>query len=118
LELADMRLDHRPDAMMLEGACIGYQRAVEADLTLAKEGLICVQQTLDPQTQMPIEKLKAHPAVSISKSSWNQVRAFCSEFGLSPVSRTRLALDKEEHETEDLMTLLTQPRNKPKQVVQ
>src|SRR5947207_155075 len=37
-ELQAMKLDHRPDAMALEGACTAYALAVEADLVIAREG--------------------------------------------------------------------------------
>src|SRR5574337_2001247 len=33
-ELEGMKLDCRPDAMMLEGACVNYARAVQADIIL------------------------------------------------------------------------------------
>lgn len=109
-ELIDMKLDCRPDAMMLEGACVGYARAVQADLIVAKEGPICIVESLDSQTKNPILKLKTHPAVTISKACWSQVRSFCSEFGLSPVSRTRLALEKPDDGKDDLMEMLSAPR--------
>jgi P27 family predicted phage terminase small subunit len=108
-ELADMNLDRRPDAMMLEGACVGYERAVQADLILMADGLVCKHITVDRETGQPLEKLKSHPAVAISRAAWGQVRAFCSEFGLSPVSRTRLAIDRKE-KVEDLAAILSRPR--------
>lgn len=117
-ELIEMNLDCRPDAMMLEGACIGYAGAVQADLIVAKEGPVLTLHTKDPQTGRWIRKVKTNPAVTISKSSWAQVRSFCSEFGLSPVSRTRLALEKPDNSESDLMALLSAPREPRKQQVQ
>jgi hypothetical protein len=38
------------------------------------------------------------------------MRAFCSEFGLSPISRTRLSVEAPDDEEDDLMALLSQPR--------
>ena len=116
-ELVAMHLDCRPDAMMLEGACVNYARAVEADLTLAKQGLIYGQPIFDVNGQRVGTKIKAHPAVAISNAAWVRVRAFCSEFGLSPVSRTRLTLEKPDTSSEDLMTLLSQPRERKKEIV-
>jgi phage terminase small subunit len=48
------------------------------------------------------------------------MKAFCSEFGLSPVSRTRLAVDKLDDGEADLLELLGRPREKriPPVVVQ
>jgi len=102
---------------MLEGACVNYARAVEADLTLAKQGLIYGQPIFDVNGQRVGTKIKAHPAVAISNAAWVRVRAFCSEFGLSPVSRTRLTLEKPDTSSEDLMTLLSQPRERKKEIV-
>jgi P27 family predicted phage terminase small subunit len=83
-------------------------------LILEDEGPICKHVTLDPQTGNQMEKLKAHPAVAISRSAWAQVRSFCSEFGLSPVSRTRLSIEKKNDAEADLMALLSAPReNRP-----
>lgn len=111
-ELVSMNLDRRPDAMMLEGACVGYQRAVQADLIVAKEGPVCMYHDVVKETGELVEKLKAHPAVRISQMAWAQVRAFASEFGLSPVSRTRLAIEKKDDGEADLMALLSQTREK------
>ena len=38
------------------------------------------------------------------------LKAFCSEFGLSPISRTRLSVEKPTVEEDDLMAILSQPR--------
>jgi phage terminase small subunit len=47
------------------------------------------------------------------------LRAFCSEFGLSPVSRTRLAIDKPADDEDELLEILSQPRDrKTDQVIQ
>lgn len=112
VELEGMQLDSRPDAQMLEGACVNYARAVEADRLLAISGILVVEPIFDGERKVVGAKMKSHPAVAISNSSWRNVRAFCSEFGLSPVSRTRLTLEKAENPTDDLLKLLSQPRVK------
>lgn len=113
-ELADMQIDHRPDAMMLEGACINYSRAVQADLILENEGLMVEEWGENRESGKRILlKMRQHPAIHVSNAAWRQVRAFCSEFGLSPVSRTRLSIEKKD-KTEDLMEMLSRPRT-PKQ---
>lgn len=110
-ELFVMNQDRRPDAMMLEGACVGYARAVEADLMVADEGLIVTESRIDDESgEVIILKRKNHPAIAISRAAWNQVRSFCGEFGLSPVSRTRLAVEKRDDGAADLATLLSTPR--------
>lgn len=107
LELMD--LDAKPDAQMLEGACVGYERAVAADLILQKDGLI-VEERAVKGDQVIVLRRKKHPAVEVSRTSWLQVRAFCTEFGLSPVSRTRLSVEKPENSEMDLIKLLATPR--------
>jgi len=119
-ELEAMDLDRRPDAMMLEGACVNFARAVEADLMLQIEGLVTIQDIVTNSAgEVICIKKKSHPAVAISSKAWSLVRSFCSEFGLTPVSRTRLAIGKNATAEDDLAKLLTQPREKsiPKNTV-
>ncbi len=112
-ELAAMDLDRRPDAMMLEGACTNFARAVEADLLVQIEGLVITTEikTNKSGEVLSIKKRK-NPAVEISSKAWTLVRSFCSEFGLSPVSRTRLAIGKDAQKDDDLAALLLRPREK------
>lgn len=112
-ELEKMRLDCRPDGPMLEGACVNYARAVDADLLIAQSGL-CVAEV----SESGARKVKANPAIAISNAAWRQVRSFCSEFGLSPVSRTRLTIEEAGNATEDLLKLLSKPRERKITTVQ
>jgi P27 family predicted phage terminase small subunit len=117
-ELRDMGIDHRPDAMMLEGACANYARAVEADLIVARDGIMVEESAIDEESKERIVlKAKYHPAITVSNAAWRQVRAFSSEFGLSPVSRTRLTLEKKDSAAEDLAAILSRPRE-PRPTVQ
>jgi P27 family predicted phage terminase small subunit len=110
-ELADMGLDRRPDAMMLEGACVNYSRAVQADLIVERDGPMVEESMIDEKSgERIVLKIKYHPAITVSNAAWRQVRAFCSEFGLSPVSRTRLTIEKKDDGLEDLAKILSQPR--------
>jgi phage terminase small subunit len=52
-ELNALKLDFRPDAMMLEGACVNYARTVRADLLIAKEGFT-IEQPIFGSTQNPL----------------------------------------------------------------
>jgi P27 family predicted phage terminase small subunit len=109
-----MNLDKRPDGPMLEGACRAYERAVKADLILDRDGLTVEDKFINDEGEAITLKIKKHPAVDISNRSWLIVRAFCSEFGLSPVSRTRLKVDSEEDSSEaDLVAALSAPRENP-----
>jgi P27 family predicted phage terminase small subunit len=94
-ELGEMDLDARPDAMLLEGVCVHYARAAEADRMVETGG-------------------DGNPAAAISHAAWRLVCEFCSEFGFSPLSRTRLALGKPDKGAQELMEMLSRPREHPK----
>lgn len=120
VELEGMDLDRRPDAQMLEGACVAYHRAVQADSVIRSKGLTVRSFGVIKATDKAGNKIekkvllreKAHPAIAISNTSWKQFRAFASEFGLSPVSRTRLSIEKKGGEIEDLERVLNRPRER------
>lgn len=108
-----MGLACRPDAMMLEGACINYALAVEADIMLQHAGITIQIPVLDEDGDETGQfMITRHPAIAISNAAWRQVRGFCSEFGFSPVSRTRLAIEKPDTSMEDLMEALSRPRDR------
>ena len=118
-ELEAMTIDCRPDAHMLEGACVAYDAAVDAYETILKQGRLIAKKALDPTTnKLVVVDVKPHPAVRQGNQAWALMRSFCSEFGLSPVSRMRLAIEKEDGGDADLMELLTRPREKRTVVVQ
>jgi P27 family predicted phage terminase small subunit len=117
-ELAYMNLDSRPDAMMLEGACVAWARAVAADLMIAELGSVTAQPILSTSGELLGCKYRTNPAVAVSHAAWKQLRSFCSEFGLSPASRTRLTIEKHDNGEKDLMALLSTPREPRKPIVQ
>lgn len=100
-EIAIMNYDRKPDATMLEGAAMNYARAIQSELQLAREGL-----TLRSKNGM----VRANPVVAICNAAWTQVRHFCTEFGLSPASRTRIHMDKVQNKPPQLETILIAPR--------
>lgn len=110
-ELGEMGLDCLPDAMMLEGACVNYQRAVASDLVLAKQGLTVTESAVTKTGQVVVLKVRKHPCVDISSSSWRNFRAFASEFGLSPAARVRVHADRADNSEDDLMRILMTPRS-------
>ena len=116
-ELALMDLDRRPDGPMLEGACIAYDASIDSYLTIKAQGRVIVKRALNPETNKLVAvDVKPHPAVRQGNQAWALMRAFCSEFGLSPVSRTRLAVDKMDDSEEDLLELLSRPRAERKKL--
>jgi P27 family predicted phage terminase small subunit len=98
---------------MLEGACISYENAISSYQTVQTQGRLIAKKALDPRTNaMVIVDVKAHPAVRQGNQAWALMKSFCSEFGLSPVSRTRLAIDKQDGGEQDLLELLGRSREK------
>lgn len=112
-QLAIMKLDKRPDGPTLEGACWNFDRAINAEMILQREGLLIKELYVEPDSkQIIVLRVKKHPAVEIANRAWLIVKAFCSEFGLTPVSRTRLTLPDagKSSEDEELMKALSAPR--------
>ena len=118
-----MNLDCRPDALMLEGACVAYEAALDSYETIQKQGRLVAKRILDPETnKLVVVNVKSHPSVAQGNSAWMLMKAFCSEFGLSPVSRTRLTIEKPATGEADLMEILSRPRERkpqnPTEVIQ
>jgi len=116
-ELEQMNLDCRPDGPMLEGACVAYQTYVELYELIETQGKLVAKKERNPQTgQMEVVDVRPHPAMHVRDRALMQMKAFCSEFGFSPISRARLSVELEqpEHNQQDLMSILLQPRP-PKQ---
>lgn len=119
-ELEAMKLDRRPDAMMLEGACLAYEASIRAVEQCRNTGgdvieePILVKSKQTGEDELVGHRLKRNPWVSIRERSLLILKAFCSEFGLSPVSRTRLTVEKPDDIEADFMALLSKPRESSK----
>ena len=111
-ELEAMKLSARPDAMMLEGACVSYQTYVAMHKKVEEQGELVAKKERNPKTGlMEVVDVRAHPALPVRDRALMQMRAFCCEFGLSPVSRARLSVESSEADAHDeLMSILSQPR--------
>ena len=71
------------DLGQLESYCIAFGQAREAEAMLARDGLVI------DSPQGP----KRHPAVGVMQTAMGEARRIAAEFGLTPVSRARLASD-------------------------
>jgi P27 family predicted phage terminase small subunit len=112
-ELEAMGLDCRPDAMMLEGACVAYATYVKMHERIDEQGELVAKKERNPVTgAMEVVDVRAHPGLAIRDRALALLRSFCSEFGLSPVSRARLSVDHVDSAEEDLWAILSQPRKK------
>src|SRR5438552_1504136 len=57
----------------------------------------------NPKTgQLEVVDVRPHPGLAIRDRALMQMRAFCVEFGLSPVSRARLFVERRETDADDL----------------
>jgi P27 family predicted phage terminase small subunit len=110
-ELRLMQLDHCPDAIALEGAAMAYCRAVEAELIVEREGAI-VDDAVFYQGKClhGVTRVRKHPAVKIAAANWLLMKMFVVQFGLTPLSRTRLTIECRQDADDDLNELLTGPR--------
>lgn len=76
------------DGAALEAICTAYARAVKADRVIEEKGLTFAINGMEYQ----------RPEIAISSNAWKQVRSFCTEFGLTPASRGKLAVgDTDKH---------------------
>ena len=75
------------DGKALAAYCSTYAQWMQAEKNIAKYGLVTA--IVDPDgTGLVV--LKANPAVKIKSESLRLMRAFLSDFGLTPASRARL----------------------------
>jgi len=110
-----MEQDYAADATILEGLCVNYVRAVEADLLLERDGCDLQEPIVDKTTGDVIaHKVKNHPAVARSNLCWRNVQMFASDLGLTLVSRQRLTVDSADTGVSDLMEMLSGPYEKKK----
>ena len=99
-------------------ACVAYETAVYAEEQIQKHGRLFVKRAVDPKSgELTVIDVRANPIVSIGSRAWSQLRAFCSEFGFSPVARARLTIETNNDSEQDLLALLSRPReSKPDRV--
>jgi len=118
-ELEAMGLDCRPDAMMLEGACASYETFVKMHEKIQEQGELVAKKERNPTTGlMEVVDVRPHPGLAIRDRALALLRSFCSEFGLSPISRARLSVDHVDDTEEDLWAILSRPRQKKKESAQ
>ena len=77
----------------LEGLCRNYARALQAEAVLDEKGLTMAFQKSEDGTTYEQQR----PEVSIAQKSWQAVKAFAAEFGLTPaaVSKIQMPTKKE-----------------------
>lgn len=81
------------DVYALAIACDAYSKYVKASKSIKKDGLV-----LEYKNSIGAVNKVANPNVAIAQKYATQFKSFCSEFGLSPAARARLAKPKDDPE--------------------
>lgn len=90
------------DAAAFAGYCQAYARWKEAEEFLSKHGTIF---------KTPSGYIQQVPQVSIAQTYLKIMKDFCSEFGLTPSSRSRIVVDNKVKDSDDPMEKLLQRRH-------
>ena len=90
------------DGKALAGYCSAYAQLAKCEAAIEKYGLICA--TLDELTGVAI--LKVNPAVRIKSDALRLMKAFLTEFGLTPASRSKLSISKPDDNIDPFETFL------------
>ncbi len=113
-ELDAIGIMTKVDGAALEGLCVAYARAVEADKVLAREGLtVDVKKEIDDgdgRKKLVTVMTYQRPEVAISHNCWRRYKEFCAEFGLTPSARGKLSVGTTGREIDPLEAVLNQPR--------
>lgn len=73
------------DGTALAAYCQAYRRWLQAERKINREGMVLKAKSRYSQ---------AHPAMAIAQKSLQLMKAFASEFGLTPASRTRISVSQ------------------------
>lgn len=82
-KILEVGIADKIDMAALEAMCIAYARAIQAGRVVKSEGLF---------TQGSVGQLREHPALRIERESWMTFLRLAEQFGITPISRTRLGL--------------------------
>lgn len=111
-DLEVMQLHQRPGAYEIEMFCVNRARAIEADEQIERDGITREINHYDKDGNLLWTDFKQHAAIKTSNEAWKKVQEFAAAYGLNPVSRTRLAVERPDDPTEELSALLSKPRPK------
>ena len=90
--LQGMGLLTRVDRAALAGYCQSYAKWQEAEEFIFKHGMTYQFPKKDETGNIVSMYIAPFPQVSIARACLEQIRSFCSEFGLTPSSRARMTL--------------------------
>lgn len=110
-ELEAMELDARADALALEAACVNYATSVRAHLAIEKHGEVIQDPIVSRDTGKIIgHRTRKNPWLTVREHAQRLLLSFCSEFGISPVARTRLSVKaRDRYSKEEIDAVLCGP---------
>jgi P27 family predicted phage terminase small subunit len=109
-ELEGMNLAARCDAKFLEMACVEFATYAKADAAIHKLGEVIEEQIFSRNGDPVGLRMKRNPWLDVRNRAFLNVGKFTSEFGLSPVSRTRLTIENPDDGMAELEAILRGPR--------
>jgi P27 family predicted phage terminase small subunit len=100
--LLAMKVLTEADYIALGNLCQAYSTLIDAQKHLNKGGILF---------KTPNGYIQQNPLLGIIRAQMNIVNGLVREFGLTPSSRTRIAIEKEDDNgNDDLMAILSMPR--------
>jgi P27 family predicted phage terminase small subunit len=99
--LVAMKLLTEADYIALGNLCQAYSTMIDAQKHLNKGGILF---------KTPNGYIQQNPLLGIIRAQMNIVNGLVREFGLTPSSRTRITIEKEDDGHDELMAILSQPR--------
>ena len=101
--LMGMKVLTEADYIALGNLCQAYSTLIEAQKHLNKGGILF---------KTPSGYIQQNPLLGIIRAQTNIVNGLLREFGLTPSSRTRIAIEEPDTSDAELWAILSQPRVK------
>jgi P27 family predicted phage terminase small subunit len=95
--LKELGILTKVDGKALAAYCSAWAQLVQAEAAIQKYGILIV--SLEEKTGVPL--MKVNPAVRVKSDALRHVRAFLTEFGLTPASRSRLQIKPDDANSQD-----------------
>jgi P27 family predicted phage terminase small subunit len=99
--LLAMKVLTEADYIALGNLCQAYSTLIDAQRHLNKGGILF---------KTPNGYIQQNPLLGIIRAQMNIVNGLVREFGLTPSSRTRIMIEKEDDGYDELMAILSSPR--------
>jgi P27 family predicted phage terminase small subunit len=110
-ELQAIGLLTKVDKTALAGYCQSYAKWKQAEEFIEQHGFTYQFPKRDETGKITSMYIAPYPQVSIARACLDQVKAFCAEFGMTPSSRTRLSVKKDDKNEDPMESLLSGARN-------